>query len=220
MFETAEMSRLTVASAVDKLEEVLRICADLGCVHIEEYGNFEDGIGVGKSIDSEESAKTSQLLTKARALQSEISAINADGPKSVAEVKKLVESMGAKIDDALANVDVVRDSETEISHLNERVKALERVAPLGIPLDLMAGFEGLELFIAETSKASKAHSEFSDIRSDIELQVCKRRCCCCMQAFRQRSGPNRTQFSRRKTNTNSIRRRVSSRNDCRSQIKY
>lgn len=173
MFETAEMSRLTVASAVDKLEEVLRICADLGCVHIEEYGNFEDGIGVGKSIDSEESAKTSQLLTKARALQSEISAINADGPKSVAEVKKLVESMGAKIDDALANVDVVRDSETEISHLNERVKALERVAPLGIPLDLMAGFEGLELFIAETSKASKAHSEFSDIRSDIELQVAK-----------------------------------------------
>ena len=96
MFETAEMSRLTVASAVDKLEEVLRICADLGCVHIEEYGNFEDGIGVGKSISSEESAKTSQLLTKARALQSEISAINADGPKSVAEVKKLVEFQWVK----------------------------------------------------------------------------------------------------------------------------
>ena len=173
MFETAEMSRLTVASAVNKLEEVLRICADLGCVHIEEYGNFEDGIGVGKSIDSEESAKTSQLLTKARALQSEISAINAGGPKSMAEVKKLVESMGAKIDDALLNVDVVRDSEADISNLNERVKALERVAPLGIPLDLMAGFEGVELFIAETSKASKAHSEFSDIRADIELQVSK-----------------------------------------------
>ena len=63
MFETAEMSRLTVASPVDKLEEVIRICADLGCVHIEEYGNFEDGIGVGKSISSDESAKTSQLLT-------------------------------------------------------------------------------------------------------------------------------------------------------------
>ena len=56
MFETAEMSRLTVASPVDKMEEVLRICADLGCVHIEEYGNFEDGIGVGKSISSDNSA--------------------------------------------------------------------------------------------------------------------------------------------------------------------
>ena len=114
MFETAEMSRLTVASPVDKLEEVIRICADLGCVHIEEYGNFEDGIGVGKSISSDESAKTSQLLTKARALQSEISAVNTDGPKSLAEVKKLVESMASKIDDALTNIDEARDAESEI----------------------------------------------------------------------------------------------------------
>ena len=173
MFETAEMSRLTVASPVDKLEEVIRICADLGCVHIEEYGNFEDGIGVGQSISSDESAITSQLLTKARALQSEISAINTDGPKSLAEVKKLVGPMASKIDDALAKIDDARDAESEISNLNERVKALERVAPLGIPLDLMAGFDGLELFIAETSKASKAYSEFSDILSNIELQVAK-----------------------------------------------
>ena len=64
MFETAEMSRLTVAAPVDKMEEVLRICADLGCVHIEEYGNFEDGIGVGKSISSDNSAMVSQLLTR------------------------------------------------------------------------------------------------------------------------------------------------------------
>ena len=173
MFETAEMSRLTVASPVDKMEEVLRICADLGCVHIEEYGNFEDGIGVGKSISSDNSAMVSQLLTKARALQSEVNAVNADGPKSVAEVKKLAASMAEKVDEALNLIDESRDAESEISSLKERIKALERVAPLGIPLELMAGFEGVELFIAETSKASKAHSEFADILSDIELQSSK-----------------------------------------------
>ena len=173
MFETAEMSRLTVASPVDKLEEVLRICADLGCVHIEEYGNFEDGIGVGKAISSVDSTSVSKLLTKARALQSEIAAVNPDGPKPLAEVKKLVASMPGLIDEALARIDVARDAESEISNLNERVKALERVAPLGIPLDLMADYEGLELFIAETSKSSKAYSEFSDILSDIELEVAK-----------------------------------------------
>ena len=102
MFETAEMSRLTVASPVDKLEEVLRICADLGCVHIEEYGNFEDGIGVGKAISSADSTSVSKLLTKARALQSEIAAVNPDGPKPLAEVKKLVASMPGLIDEALA----------------------------------------------------------------------------------------------------------------------
>ena len=173
MFETAEMSRLTVASPVDKLEDVLRICADLGCVHIEEYGNFEDGIGVGKAISSEQSTSVSKLLTKARALQAEIAAVNPDGPKSLAEVKKMVAAMPDLIDDALAKIDEARDAESEISNLTERVKALERVSPLGIPLDLMAGYDGVELFIAETSKSSKAHAEFADILSDIELEVAK-----------------------------------------------
>ena len=173
MFETAEMSRLTVASPVDKLEEVLRICADLGCVHIEEYGNFEDGIGVGKAISSVDSTSVSKLLTKARALQSEIAAVNPDGPKPLAEVKKLVASMPGLIDEALAKLDEARDAESEIANLTERIKALERVAPLGIPLDLMADYDGVELFIAETSKSSKAYSEFSDILSDIELEVAK-----------------------------------------------
>ena len=173
MFETAEMSRLTVASPVEKMEEVLRICADLGCVHIEEYGNFEDGIGVGKSISSESSARVSQLLTKARALQAEIGAVNADGAKSVAEARKLVDSMSDKIDHALGDIDSIRDAESEIGQLQERIKALERVAPLGIPLDLMAGFDGVELFIAETSKSSKANAEFADILSEIELQAAK-----------------------------------------------
>ena len=173
MFETAEMSRLTVASPVGKLEEILRICAELGCVHIEEYGNFEDGIGVGQSISTEQSAETSQLLTKARALQSEINAVNTDGPKSVAEVKKLVASMKSKVDEALASIDISRDAESEIARLQERVKALQRIAPLGIPLELMAGYDGLELYVAESPKASKARSEFSEIISDIELQVAK-----------------------------------------------
>ena len=173
MFETAEMSRLTVASPVGKLEEILRICAELGCVHIEEYGNFEDGIGVGQSISTDQSAETSQLLTKARALQSEINAVNTDGPKSVAEVKKLVASMKSKVDEALASIDISRDAESEIARLQERVKALQRIAPLGIPLELMAGYDGLELYVAESPKASKARSEFSEIISEIELQVAK-----------------------------------------------
>ena len=37
----------------------------------------------------------------------------------------------------------------------------------------MAGYDGLELYVAESPKASKARSEFSEIISDIELQVAK-----------------------------------------------
>jgi len=71
-----EMSRLTVAAPVGKLEEVIRQCTNLGCVHIEEYSNFEDGIGIGSSIKNEGSEIVSRLLTKVRSLQSEVNAIN------------------------------------------------------------------------------------------------------------------------------------------------
>ena len=171
MFETADMSRLTVAAPVDKIEDVLRTCASLGCVHIEEYGNFEDGIGVGKSINTDNSDHISQMIIKARALQAELNATNTGGAKSAVEANKLTISMGDKIDSALALVDQIRDAQSEISNLDERIKALSRVEPLGIPLELMAGFEGLEIYIAETAKASKAHVVFADMMSEIELQT-------------------------------------------------
>ena len=171
MFETANMSRLTVAAPVGKLEEVLRTCASLGCVHIEEYGNFEDGIGVGKSINTDDSGHISQLLIKARALQAELNATNTGGTKSAEEAINLTMSMGEKIESALGLVDQIRDAQSDISNLDERIKALSRVEPLGIPLELMAGFEGLEIYIAETAKASKAHVVFADMISEIELQT-------------------------------------------------
>ena len=171
MFETADMSRLTVAAPVGKLEDVLRTCASLGCVHIEEYGNFEDGIGVGKSINTDDSGHISQLLVKARALQAELNATNTGGAKSAKEANNLTMSMGEKIDSALGLVDQIRDAQSNISNLDERIKALSRVEPLGIPLELMAGFEGLEIYIAETAKASKAHVVFADMISEIELQT-------------------------------------------------
>ena len=64
MFATSEMSRLTVAGSVEKMEEVLRLCTELSCVHIQEYGRFEDGINVGKSMDSDEANAISNLLLK------------------------------------------------------------------------------------------------------------------------------------------------------------
>ena len=90
MFATSDMSRLTVAAPVEKLEEILRLCTELSCVHIEEYGRFEDGIGVGSSVDSEKANSTSNLLTKVQAVSSAVQAVNADGPMSHKEATKMI----------------------------------------------------------------------------------------------------------------------------------
>ena len=168
-----EMSRLTVAAPVGKLEEVIRQCTNLGCVHIEEYSNFEDGIGIGSSIKSDNSEIVSRLLTKVRSLQSEVNAINMEGPTSRENIIGMVAGFESKVDEALGFIELMRDCDSEITSLEEQLKALSRVAPLDIPLELMSGYEGVEIYLSETSKASKAQAVFSDIIKDIELKVSK-----------------------------------------------
>ena len=58
MFSTVDMSRLTLAAPVDAMHEIVRKCSDLGCVHIEDYTQFEEGIGVGRAIHSEDADMT------------------------------------------------------------------------------------------------------------------------------------------------------------------
>ena len=174
MLETAEMSRLTVAAPVGKLEEVIRACSNLECIHIEEYSRFEDGIGVGASIKSENAEIVSRLLTKTRSLQSEVNAHSKLSEKiSRQKINSSLEEFEVKVDQALEYIDLIRDSESEIGTLNEQLKALMRIAPLGIPLDLMSGYDGVEIYLAETAKSSKAKDAFSDIIRDIELKVAK-----------------------------------------------
>ncbi len=167
------MSRLTVAAPVGKLEEVIRQCTNLGCIHIEEYSNFEDGIGIGSSIKNENSEIVSRLLTKVRSLQSEVNAVNVHGPSPRKSIDEMLPEFESKVDEALGFCELMRASTAEITSLSEQLKALQRLAPLGIPLDLMSGFEGVEIYLAETAKSSKAHAVFGDLKGDIELQVAK-----------------------------------------------
>ena len=171
MFATTDMSRLTVAAPVEKIEEILRLCTDLSCVHIEEYGRFEDGIGVGSSMDSDEANAISNLLVKVQAVSSAVQAVNSDGPMTRKEASKMVAGFEEKITAALGYIDTIRDSEIKISSSKEQQQLLHRLAPLDIPLELMAGYGDLEVFVGEVRRASKAKEAFADIRNKIELHA-------------------------------------------------
>ena len=109
---------------------------------IMSESQFEDGIGVGASIKSDKSEIVSRLLTKVRSLQSEVNAFStSQGKMTRNKINSSLEDFEAKVDKALEYVELIRDSESEITSLNEQLKALLRIAPLGIPLDLMSGYE-------------------------------------------------------------------------------
>ena len=173
MFVTVDMSRLTVAAPVDKMEQILRICSEMSCVHIQEYGNFEDGIGIGQAIDSHSANSVSNLLTKVRGANAHYSPNNLKGPKSVSEVQKLINSGFEEIvDQGLAFADVVRDAEAEIESKGEQLAILNRIEPLKIPLDLLTSTEHLEVYVSESSKSKTLYNTLvQEMGKDVEVHA-------------------------------------------------
>ena len=173
MFVTVDMSRLTVAAPVDKMEQILRICSDMGCVHIEEYGNFEDGIGVGQAIDSTDANSVSTLLTKVRGANAHYSPNNTKGPKFVSEIQKMINSGFEEIvDHGLAFADAVRDAEAEIDSKGDQLAVLRRIEPLNIPLDLLTSTGRLEVYVSESAKSKTLYNTIiQEMGKDVEVHA-------------------------------------------------
>ena len=170
MFDTVAMSRLTVAAPVGRIEEVLRACTEAGCVHIESYSNFEDGVFVGQAIASQEADNVSALLTKVRAAISAFSPVNTDGPMPVSRVKELLAgTFPEKLQNGLDMLDTKRDAEAELSTIEEQLKLLKRLEPLNMDLELLSGTGRIEVFVVETSKSSKAKSIFGTLAGKVEM---------------------------------------------------
>ena len=170
MFDTVAMSRLTVAAPVGRMADVLRTCTELGCVHIESYTNFEEGVKVGQASTSEEANAVSSLLAKVRAAISAFKPVNADGPVPLRRVKELLDgSFADELQKGLDLLDTHRDSESELEVLDEQIHLLRRLAPLNMALDLLVGSDRVEVYVAETKKASKARSVFGSLAQEVEL---------------------------------------------------
>ena len=162
---------MTLAAPVDAMADIVRACSDLGCVHIEDYTQFEEGIGVGHAITGEDADKVSALLVKVRAIRSNISVFNAKGAVSASTAKSVAEKLEAEIDKALGYIESIREAEANIANLEDQVRIFEKLAPLNISLDLLSGYSGVEVYVAETANSSKASKVFADLRNDIEFMA-------------------------------------------------
>ncbi len=170
MFSAVEMSRLIMAGSIDELDQVLRMCADLGNVHITAYSGDEEGIDVG--APHPDADEITSLLSKVRSVRTALKCANKSGPVSAKEVKKALSgAFPESIDEISELLAEELNAEAEIVRLNERADILNTIAPLNIPLELMTGIESIDVYLGETSKASQAKSKFGELRDRVELHV-------------------------------------------------
>ncbi len=170
MFSTVQMSRITMAGPNSNLDEALRLCADLGNVHIKPYSGEMDGIKIG--IPHPDADELSVTLAKVRAAISVLNCSNKQGPVTAKEVAKALDSsFGEKIDSITETIAKRSDASAEISKLQERVDILSKIAPLNIPLELMTEISSIDVYLGETSKAGRAGQVFGELRDRVELHV-------------------------------------------------
>ena len=89
MLSTVEMSRLTMAGSKGDLDEALRLCANLGNVHISPYSGDEEGITVG--VPHPDADDVSTMLAKVRAASTALKCVNKEGPISANDVKNAID---------------------------------------------------------------------------------------------------------------------------------
>ena len=170
MLSTVEMVRLTMAGSSDNLDELLRVCADLGYIHITPYSGDTEGITVGKP-HPEADAKAS-LLAKVRSVNSVLSCSNKEGPVSKAQVEKSLEKgFSEKIDSVAEYIAEMNEAEASNIRLNERAAILEKISPLDIPLELMTQIESVEVYLGETNKTERAKQVFGELSERVEIHI-------------------------------------------------
>ena len=173
MLSAVEMSRLTMAGSRKDLDEALRMCADLGNVHITAYSGDTDGIDIG--TPHPDADNVSVMLSKVRSANSVLNCSNKEGPVGSKAVMNAVSgSFPEKIDAISEMISSKSDAEAEILRLQERVAILTTIAPLNIPLELMTEISSVDVYLGETSKAGKAFSVFGELKNRVEMHVADR----------------------------------------------
>ena len=152
---TQQMGRMVAAGNKGRLGEAVEILARLEALHIIDYDGGEDGFSLGSPERSSETV--GRDLVKAR---SAASVVEASGPVRPVPAGPVRNSLGsdlpAKIDEVLTNSSRIDDLDNEISSLLEEEVTLSQVAPLGIDLELLDGYESITSFVGTVENMLEA----------------------------------------------------------------
>ncbi len=154
---TQQMGRMVAAGIKSRMPEAIEVLAELGALHIVDYDGSEEGFSLGSpSPDSEDIGRG---LIKARAAASIVSASGPDKPVPPSPIRQSLDSdLPHRIDELLSRSSRIDELDNEIASLEEEEGRLSDVAPLGIDVGLLDGFEALSCFVGSVEDLGAAET--------------------------------------------------------------
>ncbi|MGQ3411486.1 V-type ATP synthase subunit I [Natrinema sp. LN54] len=164
MLRPERMSKVSVTGSRGVMPTVIETVHDLSLVHLSDYDGSWEGFDNGDPIEGAENA--SEKLVTVRALESTLD-LSADE----AEPGTLEDGWEQRLEEIRTRINELDDRRAEINdelrQVNEKIDRVAPFAELGIDLDLLSGYETVDVLVGEGSleEVEAAVSASDDIRA-------------------------------------------------------
>ena len=152
MLRPEQMSKVSVTGSRAVMESVIEAMHDMHIVHITDYDGSWEGFEPGDPLPG--SDETSSSLVTVRSLETILDVDGEDvAPGAAPDLSNASERL-EEIRTEVNTLDERRDERRErLRELDERRERLERFASLGLELDLLWGYDSLDVLVGEGEPA-------------------------------------------------------------------
>ena len=148
MLRPEQMSRVSVTGSKRVMDDVIEAVHDLHLLHVTEYAGDWEGFDHGNPISGADRA--AEKLVTVRSLESILDVDAEDaGPTRVVSDEALEADL-AEIRERVNELDDRRSEiDSELREIEERIEGMEPFVDLGIDLDLLSGYDSIEVSVGE-----------------------------------------------------------------------
>ncbi|AEH36455.1 V-type ATPase 116 kDa subunit [Halopiger xanaduensis SH-6] len=148
MLRPERMSKVSVAGSKGVMPAVIETIHELNLVHLSDYDGSWEGFDNGNPIEGADDA--SEKLVTVRALESTLDLADADVEPQRGQLDENWENRLEEIRTRVNELDDQRsDVRDDLRQVEERINRVAPFAELGIDLDLLSGYETIDVVVGE-----------------------------------------------------------------------
>ncbi|MFC7167352.1 V-type ATP synthase subunit I [Halospeciosus flavus] len=148
MLRPEQMSKVSVAGTKSVVRDVIDVAHEQNLLHLTDYQGEYEGFDTGSPLGGAEEA--ADKLVTARSLISILGVTEEDAGPSRIVTEEALEDEFEEVRQEVNELDDRRDElESELQSIEERIAALEPFVDLGIDLDLLSGYDALEVAVGQ-----------------------------------------------------------------------
>jgi len=148
MLRPERMSKVSVTGSRAVMDDVVETVHELNLVHLSDYDGSWEGFEPGNPVEGAEQA--SDKLVTVRSLESMLDLEEADaGPSRIVTDDALDEELESVRTEINELDDRRSELETRLRDVEERLDSMEPLADLGIDIDLLSGYDSVQIAVGE-----------------------------------------------------------------------